>query len=71
MFSRIFTHLIVEMYYSYDHSFEIRLDPTGQPGPGTGPGLSKNQPGIWSDKTRSRPDLFLNIYIYIYIYMYV
>jgi hypothetical protein len=35
------------------YNFETRTDPPGRPGPGTGPGLSKNPPGSWPDKTRS------------------
>jgi hypothetical protein len=34
------------------HSFETRPGLTGRPGLGTGPSLSKNQPGIWPRETR-------------------
>jgi len=52
------------------HSFETLPGPTGRPGLGTGPSLSKNQPGIWPRETRlirvnpteTRP------FIYIYIH---
>jgi len=35
------------------YNFETRTDPAGRPGPGTGPGLSKNPPESWPDETRS------------------
>jgi hypothetical protein len=38
------------------HSFKTRPDPAGRPGAGTGPGLMKNQLGIWPGKTRLTRD---------------
>jgi hypothetical protein len=52
-----------------------RFDPRpGRPGPGTEPGLSKNQLGIWPGETRSTRNpvdlgkLSYSTYFFIYIY---
>ena len=52
------------------HSFETRTGLAGQPGPGTGPGLSKNPLGSWLSETRltRNPAETRSLFFFLYIY---